>query len=201
MAVALVNPLPSVTAGATIRAAIRAMNRSVTGVFFLVLIILNPSVATSAMASTRHEEYEMVNLTAGQVGIFDNLDGAQRYGAEYRFTSFAGPWGFRLIPAIGVAAANNHAKFLYSDLRHDFYLNDHWLLIPSFGAGVFHQSKAIDLGNNLEFRSGLEMAYEFNNHYRAGLAIFHLSNGGISSHNPGTEVLVFSLCIPVRKAP
>jgi len=145
------------------------------------------------------EEYEMVNITAGQMGILDDLEGPQRYGMEYRFTSFAGPGGFRLIPAIGAAVANNGASFVYSDLRHDFYLSDRWLLIPSFGAGVFKESKAVNLGNNLEFRSGLEMAYQFHNKMRAGIAIFHLSNGGISSHNPGTEVLVFSFCIPVTK--
>lgn len=140
----------------------------------------------------------MLNITAGQVGIFDNLDGPQRYGLEYRFKSFAGPWGFRFIPAIGAATSNNGANFVYTDLRHDFYMSDRWLLIPSFGLGVFRNSSEIDLGNNLEFRSGLELAYQFHNYVRAGVAIFHLSNGGISSHNPGTESLVFSVCIPMK---
>lgn len=143
------------------------------------------------------EEYEMINITAGQVGILDDQDGSQRYGLEYRFTSFSGPWGFRLIPAIGAAAASNGARFFYADLRHDFYLNDNWLLIPSFGAGLFNDSEGIELGSDLEFRSGLELAYQFQNKMRAGIAIFHLSNGGISSQNPGTEALVFSVCIPV----
>lgn len=57
------------------------------------------------------EEYEMINITAGQVGILDDQDGSQRYGLEYRFTSFSGPWGFRLIPAIGAAAASSGARF------------------------------------------------------------------------------------------
>lgn len=165
----------------------------IAGLAMLCLLIYLPAYAVE------HEEYEMINITAGQVGILDNLEGPQRYGLEYRFTSFAGPRGFRLIPAIGVAAANNGARFVYSDLRHDFYLSDRWLLIPSFGAGIFKESEAINLGNNLEFRSGLEIAYQFHNKMRAGIAIFHLSNGGISSRNPGTEVLVFSFCIPVNK--
>jgi len=165
----------------------------IVGFAVLWLLICLPAYAEE------HEEYEMINITAGQVGILDDLEGPQRYGLEYRFTSFAGPRGFRLIPAIGVAAANNGARFVYSDLRYDFYLNDRWLLIPSFGAGIFKESEAINLGNNLEFRSGLEVAYQFRNKMRAGIAIFHLSNGGLSSRNPGTEVLVFSFCIPVKK--
>ena len=163
-----------------------------------ISLILITTVTRPAQAQ-QDTEYEMINLTAGQVGILDNLDGPQRYGVEYRFTSFSGPYNFLLIPAIGAATSNNGARFFYSDLRHDFYLNNHWLLIPSFGAGIFKDSNEIHLGNNLEFRSGIEAAYQFENHYRAGLAFFHISNGGISSQNPGTEVLVFSVCIPVDR--
>jgi len=144
-----------------------------------------------------HKEYEMVNITAGQVGVFDSKDRTQRYGMEYRFKSFSGPYGFRLIPAIWAAASNDGARFIYGDLRHDFYLDQNWLLIPSFGMGIFKDSKDINLGNDLEFRSGIEIAYQFENKIRAGVALFHLSNGGISSQNPGTEALVFSVCIPV----
>lgn len=162
----------------------------------LILLFLSSTAVFPAYAE-EHEEYAMINITAGQVGILDDLDGPQRYGLEYRFKSFAGPWGFRLIPAIGAATSNNGANFVYSDLRHDFYLNTRWILIPSFGIGIFHDSEEVNLGHDLEFRSGLEVAYEFRNKMRAGIAIFHLSNGGIADQNPGTESLVFSICIPV----
>ncbi|MCK4675879.1 MAG: acyloxyacyl hydrolase [Gammaproteobacteria bacterium] len=159
-------------------------------------MLLFVAMCFSVMAEER-EEYEMINITAGQVGVADDLDGPQRYGLEYRFTSFAGPGDFRLIPAIGAAISNNGASFIYTDLRHDFYLNRRWLLIPSFGMGLFSDSKEINLGNDLEFRSGIEIAYQFRNKVRAGVAAFHLSNGGISNRNPGTEAVVFSICIPV----
>jgi len=154
------------------------------------------TISFSTFAEER-EEYAMINITAGQVGIFDDTDGPQRYGLEYRFKSFAGPWDFRLIPAIGFATSSNGANFIYSDLRHDFYLNDRWILIPSFGVGIFNDSEEVQLGNELEFRSGIEIAYQFRNKMRAGVALFHLSNGGISSDNPSTEALVFSVCIPI----
>ncbi len=160
----------------------------------LTFVFLVTSI--SAYAEQR-EEFEIINITAGQVGILDDIDGPQRYGLEYRFKSFAGPAGFRLIPTIGAAAANNGARFIYSDLKHDFYFNDKWVLTPSFGAGLFDDSEEIHLGNEVEFRSGLEFAYQFRNKMRAGIAIFHMSNGGIASHNPGTEVLTLSFSIPV----
>ncbi len=136
----------------------------------------------------------MLNLTYGKVAVFDQEAQPDRMGVEYRFRTY-GSW--KLIPAIGFARANGGATFAYTDIRHDFWLSPHWLLIPSFGAGVFSESERLKLGNTLEFRSGIEWAYRFDNDYRLGLALFHLSNGGLSRQNPGTEALVLSLCIPV----
>lgn len=42
-----------------------------------------------------------------------------------------------------------------------------------------------------KFRSGEELAYKFKNKIRAGITIFHLSNGGISSQNLATGALFF----------
>ena len=163
----------------------------------LVRLAICVLLLNSPVIADEYQEYEMLNITAGQVGILDDLDGPQRYGLEYRFKSFSGPWGFRLIPAVGAAVSNNGAGFVYTDLRHDFYLSRRWILIPSFGVGIFNDSSEIELGNDIEFRSGIELAYQFRNKIRAGIAIFHLSNGGISSENPGTEALVLSICIPM----
>lgn len=136
----------------------------------------------------------MVNLTAGYVGVGDNADKPLRLGVEYRFRAM-GKWN--LIPAIGVAAAENGASFVYGDVRYDYWLNDRWALIPSFGAGLFNKGEGLDLGSRLEFRSGIEIAHRFYGEYRIGLALFHLSNAGTAGKNPGTEALVLSLCIPV----
>ena len=166
-------------------------------VTWLVTLVVCLLLISKPVAADKYPEYEMLNITAGQVGILDDLNGPQRYGLEYRFKSFSGPWGFRLIPAVGAAISNNGAGFVYTDLRHDFYLSRRWILIPSFGVGIFNDSSEIELGNEIEFRSGVELAYQFRNKIRAGIAIFHLSNGGISSENPGTEALVLSICIPM----
>ncbi len=136
----------------------------------------------------------MINVTVGEVGIADDQSGPTRFGLEYRFAP-VGRW--QLIPALGAAGAANGARFVYADLRYDLWLSDSWLLIPSFGPGLFDNGRDLDLGQKLEFRSGLEIAWRFYRHYRIGLAVFHLSNGGLSERNPGTEALVLSLCIPV----
>jgi lipid A 3-O-deacylase len=136
----------------------------------------------------------MINFSAGEVGIADAQTGPIHFGIELRFAPLT---HWRLIPAIGETGSTNGARFIYIDLRHELWLNEHWVLIPSFGPGFFDNGRDLDLGQKLEFRSGLELAYRFYREFRAGLALFHLSNGGLSERNPGTEALALSLCIPL----
>lgn len=166
-------------------------NRSLILLAALLLNALLPAEAASRPAPP------MLNITAGAVGVADNLAEPTRFGLEYRFREQT---RFRLIPAIGIAGAANGARFAYVDLRYDWWLTDRLALIPSFGPGIFDDGNGLTLGQKLEFRSGIEMAYRFHREYRAGLALFHLSNGGLADDNPGTEALVASLCIPLGRA-
>lgn len=163
-------------------------------VILTLILTALPGANASADQNKSIPNVAMLNLTVGQVGIADDINEPLRFGVEYRFSSFS-KWS--IIPALGYARASNGASYLYSDLRLDIWLNNRWLLIPSFGLGAFDDSDEIQLGNKLEFRSGVELAYRFYKQYRIGLAVFHLSNGGLSDQNPGTEALVVSLCIPL----
>lgn len=131
----------------------------------------------------------------GHVGIFDDLEEPLIASAEYRFRP-VGKW--RLVPAIGVSAAENGAYFVYGDLHYEYRIGDHVVLSPSFGVGRFGDSDEIDLGHLVEFRSGLEVAWQFDNGARVGLALHHFSNGGISEHNPGIEELALTLHVPLE---
>jgi len=153
----------------------------------MVLILFNGKL--SYANTVNDESLIMMNMTAGYFGISDSQDKPLRFGLEYRFKAFS-KW--QLIPAAGLVLMEDGAYFAYTDLRHDFWLNKDWVIIPSFGLGFFKESKSLKLGNELEFRSGVELAYRFYKNYRIGIAIFHLSNGSISDINPGTEVLVLS---------
>ncbi len=164
--------------------------------FLLSLSLLLLPLASNANAGDDElpADVAMINLTLGKVGIADNIDPPLRYGIEYRMRSLS---SWKIIPAIGFVHAERGANFLYTDLRHDFWMTDRWVVIPSLGLGTFDDSEDIQLGSKLEFRTGIELAYRFHRQYRIGVALFHLSNGGLSDDNPGTEALVVSLCIPL----
>lgn len=136
-----------------------------------------------------------LNVTFGQVGIDRHVDNPQRYGIEYRLQPFG---NYRLIPSLGLVWVDSGANFLYGELKRDFPFADNVVLTPSFGVGIFQDSTEFRLGQTLEFRSGLEVAYQFTTGYRLGLALFHMSNGGLARENPGAEALVISLSLPIH---
>ncbi|MGV6858221.1 MAG: acyloxyacyl hydrolase [bacterium] len=157
---------------------------------FLVTQYLSALAAQPAPVPT----VPMLNLTAGKVGILQNLEADERYGIEYRFRPTK---RYGVVPAIGYSRASDGASYTYTDVRKDFWLDDRWVAVPSFGLGYYRKGEELDLGYILEFRSGIELAYRFHGNFRTGIALYHLSNGGISDQNPGTEVLVLSLCLPL----
>lgn len=156
-------------------------------------LVLGLTASASAQAESREPGY-MFNLNVGQIGIDRSLDSRWRYGAELRFKPM---YRYKLVPSVGFAVSDFGANFIYADVKKEFFLNPHWYLTPSFGAGLFNETDEFRLGQSLEFRSGLEGGYRFNNGYRLGVAIFHLSNGGLADENPGTEALVLSLTMPL----
>lgn len=137
----------------------------------------------------------MLVLSAGDIGIDDDLEKPSIAGIDYRMLPFS---SWDLIPVIGYVYKDGGAGYVYVDLRYDFWLSNDWVLVPSYGAGYFDKDDELDLGGELEFRAGLEISRRFDNNYRLGLALFHLSNGRIYGNNPGTEALVVSLSIPLH---
>lgn len=135
-----------------------------------------------------------LSVNAGFVGIFNEFSETLRYGMEYRWKPLT---RYAIRPAAGVVSAENDASYVFLGLRRDFLVSEHWLFTGSFDAGYFEERDELKLGLELEFRSGLEVAYQFGNRYRIGVALYHLSNGGFGSRNPGTESIVLSLTAPI----
>ena len=150
--------------------------------------------AESAGHTDRSLERPLINFTAGQAGIDRKLNNRWQYGFEYRFSGLT---RYRLVPSIGLVVGADYANFIYAELRRDFRFSGQWLLTPSFGGGRFNTRPRFNLGQMLEFRSGLEISRQFNQGYRLGVAVFHLSNGGLSDENPGTEAVVLSFSVPL----
>ena len=154
-------------------------------------------IALGACQAAPHPEGPMLALTAGHVGVLDE-NKSNRFGVEYRFGEYT-EW--KLIPSLGLAWSTDDAYLASAEIRRNFWLADRLVLTPSFGPGYFNSGFDLDLGGEIEFRSGLELTYCFESDYRLGLAVFHLSNGGLFDSNPGTEALALTFTIPIGPRP
>ena len=145
------------------------------------------------------------------VGIYDvKFDGSStnvatdfRYERRFDHVLFdIGPEEdnfFYLKPFAGVELTSDSAYYIIGGI----YLEDNlgelmfgqenkWKLTPSFGAGYYDDGDGKKLGNNIEFRTTLEVSYQLENSDRIGLSFGHISNANIGDKNPGVEIFSLS---------
>ena len=97
-----------------------------------------------------------------------------------------------LSPTVGAMATAQGSLYVYGGLRFDLRLGEGWQVSPQWAAGIYYHSGTNDLGGALEFRSGIELSRRLGERSRLGLTLYHLSNAGLYSRNPGTESLLLT---------
>jgi len=149
------------------------------------------------------------------IGIFDvKFDGSEtntsadfRYERRFDASLFEiGPESenfFILKPFAGMELTSDSAMYFIGGI----YLEDNLgtifageesnvILTPSFGVGYYDDGDGKKLGNNIEFRTTLEVSYQLKNKNRIGLSFGHISNADLGDNNPGVEILNLSYQIP-----
>lgn len=113
---------------------------------------------------------------------------------EYRHRDLL-PW--QVQPFMGFDLGDDRSHYLFVGVLRTVPVGAHLRLTPSLGIGRFHDG-AFTLGHPLEFRSGLELGVRLRGDVEFGAAVHHLSNGGLSAVNPGSEQLFLLVRLPVR---
>ncbi|MDH3714319.1 MAG: acyloxyacyl hydrolase [Gammaproteobacteria bacterium] len=101
-------------------------------------------------------------------------------------------------PLIGTTANTDDASLFYLGLSWSHWLTSGWQTAMSFAFARYEQGESRELGNDLEFRSGIEIAHPFTGGYALGMQFYHISNAGLSDLNPGNNSLVLFYNIPIR---
>jgi lipid A 3-O-deacylase len=169
--------------GAMTARARRATKAAVFGAFAAALL-------TSVAA--RAEDPSYVAVGAGVYDVLHNYTAGQAR-LEFRF----GQRWFFLKPMVGVLATTDKSVMGYFGFRFDLYLGQHVVVTPNAAVGAFYRGDGKQLGSTIEFKTGGEFAWRFDDHSRLGLQFDHISNAGIGKHNPGTESLVLYYSIPI----
>ena len=115
-------------------------------------------------------------------GKFDDFE----VGVDYGF----GAWRWWLVPQLGLQLTDQGTVLAWAGLRRDFAAGERWAFTPSFAAGYWEQGDGKDLGNALEFRSGLEITRRLPGGGRIGIGGYHVSNASRSERNPGANSIL-----------
>jgi hypothetical protein len=172
--------------------------RRITTAVACLLACLPVAVTHAAEAgSTAHDDATAFLVgSAGTFALVDEFDYPWLLGVQFRGRPRTG-WHLR--PGLGVDAGRDDMLYLYADVARDFGLPRDWLVTLSVGAGWFANGEAIGANYDLEFKSGLALARRLASGARAGVAVYHLSNGGISHPNNGSEALVLFVAWPLGR--
>jgi len=108
-----------------------------------------------------------------------------------------GPWRWKAIRMVtGVLTSSRGGAYLYSGVVAELPLPSGIQLSPGFASGVVLATGDRDLGSPIEFRSSIELSFAAVDTLRLGVGFSHISNAGLTRHNPGVELLTFSVAIP-----
>lgn len=162
-----------------------------------------PAAAAAALAALisapffggRAEAADPAFITVG-AGVFDVFH--DRQAGDMRLEFRADRLGF-VEPLAGIEATTDGATYVYGGFNIDILIGRRWVISPGFAVGYFSRGSGKDLGAKTEFHSGAEVAYRFDDRSRLGLALHHISNAGITKHNPGTEIISVTYSIPVGR--
>ncbi len=153
-------------------------------------------LSTSERAAAQVALNETPAVISGGVGWYDfNLqdDEAVDFRLEYRHGEdflWLKPWG-------GVEVTSDGSVWGGVGVLVDVTFFDSVVLTGSLGGGLYEDGGGKDLGHAVEFRSQVELGYQFENQSRLSVSFSHLSNAELGDDNPGTEVLNLYYHLPL----
>ena len=156
-------------------------------------------VAVSLVADNCPPDFFSIGIGAND---FSRCSCSFEFEMEYKFhvKAFKSPNRYlEFRPLLGAMATAKRAFYGYLGLNFDLLFFDHLHLSPGFAAGYFTAGKGKNLGYPIEFRSGVELGWQFSDGCRLGIHFYHLSNAGLGRRNPGEESLVLFYDVPLVK--
>lgn len=99
-------------------------------------------------------------------------------------------------PQIGWVQSTDGDYYGYGGFLADFGLTDHLYVTPNLAVGGYG-GHGYRLGSHVEFRSGVDLAWRFEDASRLGVGFYHMSNAGLTQRNPGDESVVVQYFLPI----
>ncbi|MBF0168690.1 MAG: acyloxyacyl hydrolase [Alphaproteobacteria bacterium] len=154
-------------------------------------------VALSSQAALAADDPDFIHMGVGWWDFNRPANHAAEFDLAYR--SDYKLW--LLKPHAGILGTSDGSIYGYGGFLIDFYFGNRFVVTPSTSVGFYSRGGAkSNLGSPIEFRSGLDLAYRFDDRSRLGVGIYHISNTGLwDKRNPGEETALLFYQMPVHK--
>ena len=134
--------------------------------------------------------YSMANSLSLYGGTYDYDDDntSNLVGINYHLENndFNLIESIKLNPVIGLFVTGKSASMIYSGFETNIG-QDRLSLNISSAAGIYDNGSGKDLGNDLQFKSEINIFFELDKSSKIGFGSHHISNAGLSAVNPGTN--------------
>jgi hypothetical protein len=151
--------------------------RSATALLASLLLAASPALAGGTS----------IGVSSGQYGLRAGLPREAGFQVEVRP---AWQWG-PLRPTVGALTGSSGGGYLFTGIVLELPLPADFQITPGFAPGIVISQGRRDLGSPIEFRSSIELSRALAPPVRLGISFSHISNGGLTHHNPGVETMMF----------
>ena len=159
-------------------------------------LMLAAGAAALSFATAAHADDDLWRSQL-EVGSFDVFHKANSESFDLQLRPGWRLWDFGVFA--GGFVTTKGALMGYGGVTFDLHVTDHILILPDAAVGYYSRGddKVLSFGSTAEFRTGIGAAYEFDNGWRLGADIHHISNAGLDKKNPGVEIAALTLAIPL----
>jgi lipid A 3-O-deacylase len=160
---------------------------------FTCLIAYASPLLAADIAKSPAQSRDSFLFHSGVSGLFDS-EKNPTLALEYR----CGSGCLDLEPWMGGGWATDGAVLIAIGIARTWVLDARWQARAGVGPGYYDRHEGLDLGSHLEFYSFVELDREVGEGHGLVLRLAHISNGGLSDSNPGTELLSLGYRIQLR---
>jgi len=163
-------------------------------------LLVAAGVALVSVASTARAEDDLWRSQL-EVGMFDVFHKANSDSFDLQLRPGWRLWDFGVMA--GGMVTTKGSLMGYGGFTFDLPVTDNFFIVADASAGYYSRGddKVLSFGSTAEFRTGVGVAYQFDNDWRLGADIHHISNAGLDKKNPGVEIAALTLSIPLFGKP
>ena len=160
--------------------------KSISIISLITFFSLLSSIVYSEESSSRFNVYSGM-FDFSDTGKKSTLIGFQHQNENLNKDTFLG----NLSPITGVFVTADTAAYIYTGVQANYKLGK-INFTPSFAPGLYSKGDGKDLGHVVEFKTELQISFNFLSNSQLGFSYNHLSNASLGTKNPGANSYMFN---------